>query len=112
MTAAVSLIGRCCQGSRSWIVYVKASLWCGSRFFTQSGAVVLARCRHGSEREGEPRLWSRSKGAAVICGFILNPRPHVQRRWSLVGAVAVTSCRRLQPRSGEVSVLDPPAVQD
>ena len=40
------------------------------------------------------------------------PRPHVQRRRSLVGAVAVTSCRRLHPRSAEVSVIDPHAVQD
>jgi hypothetical protein len=31
-------------------------LLCGSRFFTQSGAISLARCRHWSDRFGRATL--------------------------------------------------------
>jgi len=64
--------GRARLVARTW-----SSLLCGSRFFTQSGAVMLARCRHGSGgQESLAHGRDRLPVAAVSFGFILDPRPH------------------------------------
>src|SRR5207344_2177299 len=68
--------GAVVKGRAPGLFTSRASLWCGSRFFTQSGAVDLARCRHGSEREGEPRYWSRSKRSRHLR---LHPEPSSTR---------------------------------
>ena len=97
----VALLGCSRQGLRFGVGH--ASLRSRARF-------NLARCRHGSEWEGEPRFWSRSS-AADIRGFIQDHRPHSQHRMALrVGNELAMPL--LQTRGPEVGAIHPHPVQD
>lgn len=101
----------CLSRVGSSVVEVRHWLLCGSRFFTQSGAISLARCRHWSDRFGEPRFWSRSRRSRHMR---LHPGPSsTQSTQNWVNSERrVSSCGHLDACGTEARVVEPHAMQN